>query len=209
MSEENIPLQPEQIFHIYNHAVGKENLFERDDDYIYFLKKMKEHLLPVSEVISYCLMPNHYHLVLRFKEIETIKEFLKQRKKGILSIEELMRQNENYLGKQLSQVCSNFFNTYAKHYNFVKSRTGTLFKRTFRRKEVSDTDYLKTLICYIHQNPIASGFAQNIYEWKYSSHKAVLSSQPTLISRKFVISLFDDLENYKYCHSKNAEIDLD
>ena len=189
MSDGNTPLQPGQLFHIYNHAVGNENLFERDADYVYFLKKMKEHLLPVSEVLSYCLMPNHFHLVIRFNEEEKIKEYFRERLKSRYSIDELMLQNENYLEKQLSQVCSNFFNTYAKHYNFVKGRTGTLFKRTFRRKEVDDMDYLRTLICYIHQNPVASGFAEKISLWKYSSYNTMLSSQPTLIKRDFIISL--------------------
>lgn len=209
MSEKNTALQPGQIFHIYNHAVGKENLFECDADYIYFLNKMKEYLLPVSDIISYCLMPNHYHLILRFKETEIIKNIYNNRIKNKFTIEQSTEQNEIFLSKQLSQVASNFFNTYAKHYNFVKDRTGTLFKRTFRRKEIDDLDYLKTLICYIHQNPVASGFAQHLSEWKYSSHKAILSSLPTSISREFVINLFDDIENYKYCHAKIAELDIE
>ncbi|HKR03916.1 MAG TPA: hypothetical protein VJY62_04705 [Bacteroidia bacterium] len=170
---------------------------------------MKEHLLPVCEVLSYCLMPNHFHLIIRFNETETVKQFFKSKKTGKLSIDELIQQNENYLGKELSQVCSNFFNTYSKHYNFVKSRTGTLFKRTFRRKVIDDLDYLKTLICYIHQNPVASGFAENISQWKYSSYNAIIGTQPTLVKRAFIISLFDDLENYKYCHLKDIELEID
>ena len=209
MAEENIPLRPEQILHIYNHAAGNENLFERDADYIYFLDKLKKHLLPVSEVFVYCLMPNHFHLVIRFRETSLVKEFFRQRIKSKLSMEQLIQQKEDFLGKQLSQVCSNFFNTYAKHYNFVKSRTGTLFKRTFRRKEVDDMDYLRTLICYIHQNPAASGFTESILSWKFSSYRALVGLQPTLLSREYVINLFDDLENFKYCHAKNVELKFD
>ena len=103
MPEENIPLRPEQILHIYNHAVGKENLFDRDSDYIYFIDKFKQRLLPVCQVYAYCLLPNHFHLVLRFKELELIKNYFIQSTKNKLIIERLSKQGDDFLSRQLSQ----------------------------------------------------------------------------------------------------------
>ena len=67
MAEPRIPLEPTHYYHIYNHAVGKENLFEREEDYKYFLSKMKEYLIPVTDILAYCLEPNHFHMVVRIK----------------------------------------------------------------------------------------------------------------------------------------------
>lgn len=209
MAENNIPLQPGQIFHIYNHAIAKENLFERDADYIYFLDKMKLHLTPVCSVLSYCLLPNHYHLLVQFKTEEELKKYFSHKIKSRYSIDELIKQNEDYLSRQISQVFSNFFNTYAKHFNFVKSRTGTLFKRTFRRKEITDIVYLQKVICYMHQNPVAAKFASGLGQWKYTSYNAIVGNGPTLIDKAFVINTFDDMENFLFCHSIISQIDLE
>ena len=207
MPDPQANLQPELYYHIYNHAVGRDNLFEREDDYIYFLKKLKEHVLPVSDILSYCLLPNHFHLVVRIKDYKTVESFLKL-KTGADKFEHKRKDNPDYLSEQISKAYSNFFNTYAKHYNFVKSRGGTLFKRNFRRSKVEDMIYLRRLICYVHQNPVAAGFSQRMERWKYSSYLATISSQPTMILRDEVIAFFGDLENLKYCHAKMEDLDI-
>ena len=207
MSDTQIPLQPDYYFHIYNHAVGDANLFEAEKEYLYFLNKLKQHLLPVSDLLVYCLMPNHFHLVLRLKNSDEIKFIARDRLMDNSSIDELMSNNENYLSNSLSQKYSNFFNAYAKYYNFWHKRNGTLFKRAFRRKRIEDNEYLKKLVCYIHQNPVKAGFVNKPDEWKYSSYKALISSQPSLIPRKEIISLFGDVENLIYCHTNQIEME--
>ncbi|MCX6292434.1 MAG: hypothetical protein NT126_11825 [Bacteroidetes bacterium] len=207
MSDPQAILQPGHYYHLYNHAVGTDNLFERDSDYIYFLKKIKEHVVPVSDILSYCLLPNHFHLVIRIKDIEETEAFVKQ-KTGLEKFEKFKSSNEFFLSEQISKSYSNLFNTYAKHYNFLKDRSGTLFKRTFRRKEIEDITYLRRLICYVHQNPVAAGFAEHPGQWLYSSYPALLSAKPTLVPREEIIQLFGDLENLKYCHTKFEEIEI-
>ena len=208
MSDPQIILEPEHYYHIYNHAVGNETLFSTDKDYIYFLSQLKKHILPVSELLSYCLMPNHFHLLLRFKNENEIKVFLNTVLKGNTA-DELIKKNKNHISEKLSQVLGNCFNAYAKHFNFFKNRTGALFKRAFRRKKINDMDYLRKLICYIHQNPIEAGFADEPHEWKYSSYRGLISSKHTLLPREEIIGLFGDLENFIYCHKKLLELEAE
>ncbi len=54
-----------KFYHIYNRAVGDEKLFKTPDDYFYFLEKLKRYILPVAEVYVYCLLPNHFHLLIK------------------------------------------------------------------------------------------------------------------------------------------------
>ncbi len=196
-------LKPEHYYHIYNHAVGNENLFDTEKDYIYFLVKFKKYIFPISELLTYCLMPNHFHLIIRLKSETEIKMFLNSNPTGRAAPVGLE------IDKALSQIFSNFFNTYAKHYNFWKNRTGTLFKRAFRRKEINDMEYLRKLICYIHQNPVKAEFADKCSDWKYSSYQTLVGLQQTLILRKEVINLFGDLQNFIYCHLKQIELETE
>lgn len=58
-------LEPEKHYHIFNRAVGDELLFREDIDYTYFLNKIERFILPVADLISYCLIPNHFHLFIK------------------------------------------------------------------------------------------------------------------------------------------------
>lgn len=62
----------EKYYHIYNHANGDENLFREQKNYEYFLKKYKQHISPIAETIAWCLMPNHFHLLVKIKTEEEI-----------------------------------------------------------------------------------------------------------------------------------------
>jgi len=53
--------EPEIFFHIYNHAVGTENLFRNPENYRFFLRKYSQYTAPIWETYAYCLLPNHFH----------------------------------------------------------------------------------------------------------------------------------------------------
>ena len=208
MPDIQIPLQPENYYHIFNHAVSSDNLFESDKDYIFFLNKLRKYLLPVSDLLAYCLMPNHFHLIVRLKNVDEVKMVICSNLKGKSTIDDLIKQNEYYLSDSLSRMYSNFFNAYAKYYNFWYKRKGTLFKRAFRRKKIENKEYLMKSICYIHQNPVKAGFANKPETWKYSSYKALISSHPSLIPKKEIIIFFGDVGNLIYFHSTQIEIEV-
>jgi putative transposase len=87
-----IPFEEGRFYHIFNRGNNKENLFIEEKNYSYFLQKLRQHILPICNLYAYCLMPNHFHLVLQIKE------------NGALP-------NEYSLGKKkLHQPFSNFFN---------------------------------------------------------------------------------------------------
>ncbi len=189
MAEVLAQLEADKFYHIYNHAVGSELFFESDTDYMYFLKKLNKYILPIADVYAYCLMPNHFHLVVRIKEDLNKAE------------------TATDTAAQVSQAFANLFNAYAKWYNYTKGRKGTLFARAFRRKWIEDSSCLQTVIIYAHQNPVKAGFAITCSAWRYSSYNAILGKGPTMLKRTDVIALFDDIDNFSFCHSKQANID--
>lgn len=68
MSNSRTPLLSNQTYHIFNRAIGNELLFASDDNYKFFLEKYGKFIFPVADTYCYCLMPNHFHILLKIKE---------------------------------------------------------------------------------------------------------------------------------------------
>jgi len=180
-----------ETYHIYNKAVGSELLFKTDTDYKHFLKKLARFILPIANLYAYCLIPNHFHLLLKIKETDEIPE--------------LKKINEDDYSRYLTHVFGNFFNSYSKSFNKMYNRNGRLFIQPFKRIMVEDEDYFILLVNYIHRNPIHHGLVNEMSDWKYSSYKSIISNQPTNIDRDEVISFFDSVQNFVLFHDENKQ----
>ncbi|MCD4788780.1 MAG: hypothetical protein K8R37_02175 [Bacteroidales bacterium] len=196
MSTKRLPLEPDKYYHIYNHGNANDDLFKEEKNYKYFLTRFYHYANSVSETFAYCLMPNHYHFLIKIKtESELKKGFLKKYpKKNLQSIEELTTFTSNQF--------SNFFNAYAKAFNKMYNRRGALFIDAFGRKEVKDRDYLINLVHYIHYNPVHHGFVNKIEDWNFSSYNFIISGNEPNIKWKEVINWFNDLDNFIFCHQQ-------
>jgi len=180
-----------EVYHVYNKAVGSELLFKTDEDYEHFLKKIERFILPVANIYAYCLIPNHFHLMLRIKEPNDIPR--------------LQRISEDEYSNFLLQVFGNFFNSYSKSFNKLYNRTGRLFFQPFKRIMVEDEDYFVLLVNYIHRNPIHHGLVKQLSDWKYSSYKTIISDKPTRLDRVEVLSFFDSIQDFFLFHEENKQ----
>ncbi len=194
----NIPLEPGKYYHIFNHANGNDFLFSSDNNFRFFLSKYLFYIAPIAETLTYCLMPNHFHFLIRmFDERELDKLTFKKAVK--------YKTFEEYNSKQFS----NLFSSYTQAYNKVFMRTGSLFLKNFKRKEINNEKYLRQLIIYIHNNPVKHGFTDIPENWKHSSYSDFLSNKSTFIKRNEVLDLFEDIENFKFCHRLQIELSND
>ncbi|MFH1319516.1 MAG: hypothetical protein ABII90_02530 [Bacteroidota bacterium] len=189
------PLEPDRYYHIYNHANGKDDLFASDGNYRFFLDKYGTHIASVADTFCYCLMPNHFHLLVCIKSEETLESYFRSAFPKFRTLEKL--PIENLLSKQFS----NLFSAYTQAFNKQQNRKGSLFMKNFKRKPVKKEKYLIKLAHYIHYNPVEHGFCEKPEEWKYSSYNTILSDKSTMVLRKEVIEWFEDLDNFIYCHS--------
>jgi len=171
-------LIPGNTYHIFNKAISNDKLFNSDDDYFYFLQKIERYLLPIANIVSYCLIPNHFHLLVQIKEFENLPE-------------KLTKYYSDNPEAYISKVFSNFFNSYSKSYNKAHNRSGRLFLYPYKRILVEDDDYMASIIVYIHRNPIHHGLTKSYKDWKYSSYNSVLSNGKTKINREMALSPFD------------------
>lgn len=177
------------VYHIYTHANGKDLIFRENENYKYFLDKLVKYIVPIAGIYAYCLMPNHFHLLVRFKSKDQIPN----------------EDEHKYLMKQFS----NLLNGYAKAYNKKYNRKGSLFLDYLKRKRVDDEKYLIKLLHYIHNNPINHGFIEDINEWKYSSYHSYINlTKESKIERKEMMRYFDTINDFVEYHQSNVEYDF-
>jgi|SRR3989344_438841 len=143
-ARDNKIFRANHYYHIYNRGNNREKIFLDKQDYLNFLKRLaivmgkmpipnagKRNALkirPFNEdsfsVIAYCLMPNHFHI--------------------------LMRQDQTIPISQLMiKVCT----SYARYFNHKYKRVGNIFQDTFKAKVIETDEYLSYLSAYIHNNP--------------------------------------------------------
>ena len=194
MPVERIRFSPNQIYHIYNHAIGKELLFQENENYNFFLMKYDEHTTGMVETIAYCLKSNHFHLMIRTKCYEDVLEIYKSQK-AINELEEIGGYSQ-----VISKKFSNLFNSYTQSFNKVYSRKGGLFHHRFQRKEIDMEEYYTRLIAYIHNNPVYHGFIKHPGLWKHSSYNSFLSTKQTKLCRDEVIEWFGSIQNFIKFH---------
>lgn len=190
-------LNPSTYYHIYNHANGDDNLFREAKNYSFFLSKYHLHIDPIAETIAWCLMPNHFHLLVRIKdEVDLKRDFPKFRTLENLYPEE----KEIQLSYLLSKQFANLFSSYTQSFNKVYQRRGSLFQKNFRRKEIDNQNYLFQLILYIHLNPIKHGFTHQLSDWEWSSFQSFSTLQIRLSNE-----LFGTAENYEKTHEEKRQ----
>jgi putative transposase len=178
-------LQLNTYYHLYNHANSNENLFKTDNNYIYFLNKYHQYISPIANTYAYCLMPNHFHFLVKIKDADIISN---------LSVEYPLLNPQGFKNLEgfISQQFSNFFNAYTKAYNKMYDRKGALFLHNFKRKEVNDESYFAKLVHYIHTNPVHHGFTTQAEAWKFSSYQSYLSEKETKLKRHDALAWFGD-----------------
>jgi putative transposase len=174
-----------QYYHVYNRGNNKENIFIEEKNYQYFLEKIKKYILPIADIYAYCLLKNHFHIVLRIKDKNDLPE--KFREKIYLPF-------------------SNLFNSYSKSINKAYNRTGSLFQEHLQRNRIENEEYLKQLILYVHLNPLKHNFSKEFQTYNHSSYRSYLSDKRSSINREFIIELFEDLENFIFCHDERKLI---
>ena len=199
MTNELTPLLPNCVYHICTHAITHNNFFTETGNYLFFLEKYEKFISPIADTYAYCLMPNHFHLVIKMKTEDALMAYF-DNKTAEVSIPHL-----------LSYQFSHFFNAYTKSFNKLYGRRGSLFERSFKRYLVTDRTYFKTVILYTLANPVRHGFTHDFKDWSFSAYwTLVFDEQPTFLKRDIVFNVFNGKDKFKeelgfYAQSKNKD----
>lgn len=173
------------LYHIYNRGNNKQSIFFEERNYHYFLKTFNEYLSPFVDVYAYCLMPNHFHFLIRVKETSEVYKTSEVLQAKLTPIEKAFK---------------NFFISYAKSINKVYDRTGSLFQAKFKKKEITNEAYFTAIIQYIHENPLKADLCANFDEYKFSSYRGIAYGGNTKIKRADVLAWFGGTEQFIKTH---------
>ncbi len=196
------PLLAGQFYHLFNRAVGKERLFLSDDNYIYFLGRLKHYILHVADIFAYSLLPNHFHMLARIKsENELIAYFELKKNKPF---DPQLHSLADFTMEQFS----NCFNAYAKAFNKMYYRKGSLFIDYLKRSEAIQDEDITSFIFYIHKNAVHHGLTKKIGEWSHDSYRAILSNRPTSLKREEVIEWFGSTEQFIEFHDQPVDLKI-
>lgn len=201
MNIRNEILEPDCFYHIYNRGINSCLLFKEHENYMFFLKKFHEYSQSVLDVYAYCLMPNHFHFVIRIKSKEDLETFAAAQSNR-LTIENGLHSFSMLPSKQIGK----FVSSYSQAFNKTIERHGALMESPFKRKKIKNEDYLKNVISYIHLNPLDIG--QHYENYKFSSFKSFLSDKNTNLKRAEVLSFFGGKENFLYAHKYPSKFDF-
>ncbi len=183
-----MPLEENKFYHIYNRGNNRENLFYNHGNYEYFLRKYDEYFSEYLETYAFCLLPNHFHLLVSVKEKPLNLPSFHER--ASIPINEQFRR---------------LFITYAQAINKQENRVGSLFQKPFKRKEVNNQNYLVNLVFYIHANPQIHGVINDYRMYPWSSYGKILDNKPSRLKRDTVIEWFDDKNNFIAFHNQKLE----
>jgi len=177
MPERIIHLTADNYFHIFNRGVNKGLIFFSDRNYRFFIDRMQSYLKPNSEVLAFCLMPNHFHLLVKVVKNQFAKESLQP-----------------------------FLLSYAKAINREQDRVGPLFQGRFQAYFIEEIDYLLDCVKYIHLNPVTAQLVKSPDQWKYSSYGNYIGkSYFRFVNTSIVLSHFTSINEFKEYHELDVQ----
>ena len=143
-----------ELYHIYNRGNNRQKIFFKPDNYIYFLKKVRRYLLPYCDILSYSLMPNHFHFLIHSDERTIINKTIRFQPKNVLS-----------------EGIRVLLSSYTQAINKQNQTSGSLFQQNTKAQPIvkGSRNYDITVFHYIHQNPYRANLVLRMEDWEYSS----------------------------------------
>ena len=174
MPRRQTPFVPDVYYHFYNRGNNRQAIFFESDNYLYFLSGIKKYLLPVVNIVAYCLMPTHYHILVRVKP------------------------QTSEVSLWVSRAMQKFLISYTKAINKRFARVGSLFQGQFQAKPIQTYPHLLNLCVYIHANPVKDGLVALPEDWIYSNYLDWLGQRDgRLIDREFIQEHFGSPAEYQ------------
>lgn len=204
--------QTGHLYHIYNQGNNRQPVFFNRDNYLFFLEKIKTHLIPYCDVLAWCLMPNHFHWMVLVNKLEAEIAYLtpgatwgstpgatpsRARSNSTRtdtlqkSIGILLSSYTRAINKQ-QRTSGSLFRSETKAEcitcsdsltpSFINTRNGTFFL-----SETPELQYPQVCFSYILNNPVATRLVQRATDWEFSSARDIVGLRKGTIINRSVI----------------------
>lgn len=173
-------LEANNIYHIYNRGNNRQTIFPKERNYHFFTEKLKKLICPHADILCYCLMPNHFHLLINAGEDFVHKEFSSKFKTMLSSYTRALQKQENFVG--------------------------SLFQQNSKAKEINNNEYATTCFHYIHQNPLRARLVNKMENWQHSSFNQYYLSSEGFCDRQSAKELLDISDNPKIFYEESYKM---
>ncbi len=187
--------QEAKVYHVFARANGKEKMFISDNDYDLFIERMHKYIIPIADIYAFSLIPNHYHLMVKFKSQDELLAFAKSQKLNF-------KETDDWVNDLITRQFSNFQNSYCKKINYKYKRKGSLFIERLRRLEIKTDDQFTATVFYIHKNPVHHAIAVKIRDWPFSSYHQYLSDENCFVKTDSVLEHFGGMTHFINFHDQ-------
>ena len=188
MPRRELPFLPGMYYHLYNRGNNRQAIFFQQDNYLYFLRGVKKFICPAAKIVAYCLMPTHYHMLVRVKTPKVSKT-------SEVSGPQTSEFSEN---SEVSKAMMRLSVSYTKAINKRFARVGALFQGQFQARYIKDYGHLLNLCVYIHANPVKDGLVADPADWIYSNYLEWLGQRDgSLVDREFIEEHFGSPAEYQ------------
>ncbi|MDD4968912.1 MAG: hypothetical protein PHT07_05745 [Paludibacter sp.] len=182
-----------ELYHIYNRGNNRDRVFYTHGNYLFFLKKINTFISPYADIIAWCLMPNHFHIMVSVNEVEllplkdlnqanNIDPLTVVSKRGIKkrslnqSIGIMLRSYTNAIHKQENRTGALFQEEtkailLADNISYVPSYFPSAFGTIITAYQDDDKSYAERCFNYIHRNPVSSNLVKRQEDWEFSSYR--------------------------------------
>ena len=191
--------EKEGIYHLYNQGNNRGKIFYSERNFEYFIEKIKKYIIPYADILSWCLMPNHFHLMLYIHRVT----------QPIHRVTASHPVNNRTLNDSIAIM----LRSYTRAVNEEQNRTGSLFREETKAKclegiegispswftvngitqiNIQDPELQHPQVCfnYVHLNPVKHNLVKNISDWKYSSfHEYCGNEEFSLVNKNKVKEL--------------------
>ena len=171
------------LYHIYNRGNNGQQLFFRPEHYHHFLRLVRQHIAPQANLLAYCLMPNHFHLLLQPTATGTRPT----------------AGSASTTTQPLSRGIARLLSTYGQGLNQELGRQGSVFQPKTKGKLLDGpfcaAGYPAVCFHYLHQNPVRAGLAGSLADWPYSSFRDYAGLRSGALCQRELGYLLLDLPN--------------
>ncbi len=160
----------DEFYHIYNQGNNRQPIFNDGANCVYFISLIEKYVAPHCDIISWCLMPNHFHFL-----VKTNQHSVQEKLVGVLKLTNLSN------GLRILQTA------YTAAFNRQFNMSGSLFWQRSKAKLIDTSrndEYLSACFHYIHQNPLKAGLVYKMEDWKYSSFNDYLNQSIFTLTQK-------------------------
>ncbi len=201
--------EEDRIYHVYNQGNNREKIFLTRNNYQLFHEKMDRFICPYADILAWCLMPNHFHLMILVNEVEL---FYEKKSKKFLNKSEIVNKN-TCKKRALNESIGILLRSYTRIINAENEFTGSLFRKRSKANVINsfkglqpnfwkskiaifnmlpENQYPQICFNYIHHNPVKAGLVSKDIDWEFSSARDYANLRSNGIVKKELARTYVD-----------------